>query len=82
MTGAGQVCLTSSAQESRYTQREPAAPPHQTQPYLGSAVRHRLQSDRPTEQLNRVTEIKERRGKVCEEVALFGIKQHVSDTPA
>lgn len=61
MTGAGQVCWTSSLQESRYTQREPAAPPHQTQPYLGSAVRHRLQSCRPTEQLNRVTETRQRK---------------------
>lgn len=68
MTGAGHVCLISSVQESWYTQRELAAPPHQTQPYLGSAVRHRLQSDRPTEQLNRVTEAREKkvnRGKFC-----------------
>lgn len=63
MTGAGHVCFTSSAQESRYTQREPDTPAHHAQPYLGSAVRHRLQSDRPTEQLNRVTETEERRGK-------------------
>lgn len=62
MTGAGQVCLISSVQESQYTQEELAAPPHQTQPYLGLAVRHRLQSDRPAEQLNRVTEIRVRNG--------------------
>lgn len=56
MTGAGQVCLISSLQESRYTQRALAAPPHHTQPYLASAVRQRLQSERPTEQLKSVTE--------------------------
>lgn len=64
MTGAGQVCLISSVQESWYTQWELAAPPHQTQPYLGSAVRHLLQSDRPTEQLNRVTGTRERKASV------------------
>lgn len=65
MTGAGQVCWTSSVQESWYTQRELAVPPHQTQPYFGSAVRHRLQSDRPTEQLNRVTATKQRNFRIC-----------------
>lgn len=64
ITGAGQVCLISSVQESWYTQRELSAPPHQTQPYLGSAVRQRLQSERPTEQLNRVTETRRRRKSV------------------
>lgn len=55
MTGAGQVCCTGSLQESEY--RHLAwAPPHHTQPYFWSAVWQRLQSERPTEQLYRVTE--------------------------
>lgn len=61
IAGAGQVCWTSSLHELWCTQRELAALPHQTQPYLGSAVWHRLQSRRPTEQLNRVTDTSERK---------------------
>lgn len=56
MTGAGQVCCTGSPQESEYKQLACWAPPHHTQLYLVSAVWQRLQSDRPTEQLYRVTE--------------------------
>lgn len=55
MTGAGHVCCTGSLQESEYKQLA-WAPPHHTQPYLWSAVWQRLQSERPTEQLYRVTE--------------------------
>lgn len=71
MTGAGQVSLISSVQESWYTQWELAAPPHQTQPYFGSAVRHRLQSDRPTEQLNKVTETRERKEKSVRNLYIY-----------
>lgn len=77
MTGAGQVCWISSVQESWYTQWELAAPPHQTQPYLGLAVRHRLQSERPTEQLNRVTETRERKGSPVRKLPYFNVKQYV-----
>lgn len=55
MTGAGHVCCTGSLQE--FENRQLAlGPPHHAQPYFGSAVWQRLQSDRPTEQLYRVTE--------------------------
>lgn len=63
ITGAGQVNWTSPLQEPWYTQPEAEVLSHQTQPYLGSAVRHRLQSCLPTEQLNRLTEIKQ--SQVC-----------------
>lgn len=55
MTGAGHVSCTGSPQESEYKQLA-WAPPHHTQPYFWSAVWQRLQSERPTEQLYRVTE--------------------------
>lgn len=55
MTGAGHVCCTGSLQEFEYKQLAWVLP-HHTQPYFWSAVWQRLQSERPTEQLYRVTE--------------------------
>lgn len=54
MRGAGHVSLTPVEQASWCTQLD-CTSPHHTQSYFWSAVWHRLQSERPTEQLYKVT---------------------------